>query len=74
MDLLVDAQRLIDFGDNRTGIFVRAKFPNGKWDTADIIILTKESLIEWLESRGEKNEWAESCVGLLLGYGPLFSA
>ena len=70
MELLVDQSRLNASGDARTetGIFVRAKFPNGKWDTADISWLTKESLTEWLRSRGGENEWAEQVVYILLGY------
>ena len=41
MELLVDEKRR-DEGV-RTGIFIRAKFPDGHWDTADIWDLTKES-------------------------------
>lgn len=52
---------------NYTGIFVRAK-NEGKWESVDIAMLTKESLQIWLRSRGGRNEWAESTVLLLLGH------
>lgn len=54
-----------------TGILVRAQDENGVWQNADISELTKESLLEWLRSRGGKNPWAENVIGLLLGHGNL---
>ena len=52
-----------------TGIFVRAKLPSdSRWKNADIVTLDKSSLIAWLRSRGEKNEWAESVVLALLDH------
>lgn len=51
-----------------TGIFVRAKDPNGQWVNADIWQLDRDSLIEWLRSRGGDNPWAEQVVCLLLGH------
>lgn len=56
-----------------TGIYVRAKHKNGGWESVDIVLLEKESLLEWLRSRGGNNPWAEDCVGLLLGHGHLHS-
>lgn len=53
-----------------TGIYVRAKC-NGKWGSYDIATLEKESLFQWLRSRGGENVWAENVVGILLGHGPL---
>lgn len=42
-----------------------------KWGNFDIADLTKESLLEWLRSRGGENKWAEDTVGILLGHGAL---
>lgn len=50
-----------------TGIYVRAK-RDDKWESVDIAVLTKESLLSWLRSRGGSNPWAESTVALLLGH------
>lgn len=69
MELIVDNKRLEKFGNqNHTGIYVRAKLPNGKWDAVDILLLTKDSLLTWLRSRGGENTWAENCVAILLGH------
>lgn len=54
-----------------TGIFVRAQDNNGKWHSADIAHLDKDSLLVWLRSRGGDNALAENTVGLLLGHGHL---
>ena len=54
-----------------TGVYVRAQFSDGKWGSVDIAILTKESLLSWLKSRGGDNPWAEDVVGILLGHGHL---
>jgi hypothetical protein len=51
-----------------TGIFVRAKLPNGKIDAVDIAFLDKDSLLKWLRSRGGHNEFAEEVVLVLLGH------
>jgi hypothetical protein len=53
-----------------TGIFVRAKVGD-KWDIVDIAELDKASLLAWLRSRGGDNQWAENCVGMLLGHGAI---
>lgn len=81
MGLQIDQVRYNHFGpDDRrvTGIFVRARHPEqtthdmaGRWDTIDIYFLTRDSLLEWLRSRGGDNEWAENVVGTLLGHGHL---
>lgn len=62
-----------------TGIFVRALREGidsegntkHKWDSVDISRLTKESLLQWLRSRGGDNPFAEDTVGILLGHGHL---
>lgn len=67
IDLQVDETRL---GFGPTGIFVRAKNSEGRWDSVDIAELDKESLLVWLKSRGGDNPWAESTVLILLGHTP----
>ena len=57
-----------------TGIYVRAKNPDGNWVDSDISELDKASLHTWLRSRGGENEWAESVVFMLLGHGPFLDA
>ena len=75
VELLVDGERLepnVSAGIYaRTGIYVRAKQPDGKWISADLCQLSKESLLAWLRSRGGNNPWAEDTVGILLGHGHL---
>lgn len=67
MELLVDSSR-INYGN--TGIFVRAK--NGAhYGSFDICELEKDSLLEWLRSRGGDNKYAEDVVGIILGHGHL---
>lgn len=51
-----------------TGIFVRAKVDD-RWVSADIAVLTPESLLQWLRSGEGKNLMAENTVGILLGHG-----
>lgn len=53
--------------DGKTGIFVRA-LAEGRPSSVDIACLDRESLSDWLRSRGGKNEWAESVVLKLLGH------
>ena len=55
---------------NFTGIFIRAKGSEG-WDSFDIAVLDKPSLLAFLKSRGGDNRWAEDTVGILLGHGHL---
>jgi hypothetical protein len=52
---------------NVTGIYVRAKY-HDKWGAHDIAVLTRESLFQWLRSRGGANDWAEQVVFALLHY------
>ena len=67
-NLNVNPDRYGEEGYN-TGIFIRALTPEGKWDSVDIAVLDKESLFEFLRSRGGENVWAENCVSILFGYG-----
>ena len=53
--------------DDNTGIIVRA-LVDGRPASVDIACLDKESLHDWLRSRGGNNEWAEHVVMLLLGH------
>ena len=55
-----------------TGIYVRARVPpDWGWESVDIGLLDRESLLEWLRSHGGNNPWAESIVCVLLGHqGP----
>jgi hypothetical protein len=53
--------------DDKTGIFVRA-LVDGRPQSVDIACLDRESLHDWLRSRGGKNEWAENVVMQLLGH------
>ena len=59
-------ERIGKFGE--TGIYVRAQDINGKWISCDIADLTRDSLFQWLRSRGGENPYAENVVGLLLGH------
>lgn len=52
--------------ERSTGIYVRAEGIYG-WKSVDIIDLEPSSLKSWLRSSGEKNNWAEQVVYLLLG-------
>ena len=65
-ELKADPDRVDKYSD--TGIYVRAKTPEGKWDAVDIAELDLPSLKAWLRSRGGDNEWAENTVYLLLGH------
>lgn len=68
MELHVDKNRAIDAQwKNATGMYVRAEI-DGRWGAHDIAVLTKESLLEWLRSRGGHNRWAEGIVASLLGH------
>jgi len=69
VEFLVDPERLEP--NFSTGLYVRAKRPDGKWISADLCQLDKPSLLAWLKSRGGNNRWAEDTVGILLGHGHL---
>jgi hypothetical protein len=70
----VDLGRCLNDEETGTGIYIRAKLVNGgteRWVDADLVELDKASVLAWLRSRGGDNPWAENCVGILLGHGPL---
>lgn len=69
MDLNVDPERLDP--QWRTGIWLRAKLPDGTWDNVDLFQLDKPSLLMWLRQAGGNNPIAENTVGILLGHGHL---
>lgn len=72
MELIIDEERFKDAETwGNTGIYVRAKHESGKWESVDIVLLKKDSLLTWLRSRGGDNPYAEDCVGILLGHGHL---
>lgn len=54
-----------------TNIFVRAQHDDGSWESVDIWVLDRGSLLEWLRSRGGNNVLAENVVGVLLEHGHL---
>ena len=68
MDFYVNMERWKHRDEYGTGIFVRA-LVDGKYESADISTLTKQSLFDFLRSRGGENIWAEDVVGIILGYG-----
>lgn len=65
MELLIDPAR-VHHPD--TGIYVRARLADGGFAGVDIAHLDADSLRAWLRSRGEKNEWAEAVVAMILGH------
>jgi hypothetical protein len=67
-ELIIDETRFAEKEKwEGTCIYVRAKGNHG-WDSVDISLLTKESLLDWLRSRGGNNPYAENTVGILLGW------
>lgn len=54
-----------------SGIYIRAKDASGKWVSADITHLDKESVKEWLAAHNRDSRYAEDVVGILLGHGHL---
>ena len=66
MELMVSQQRLDEGFKNETGVYARATMPDGRWVSADICTLTKESLLEWLASREPNSVKVLVCT--LLGY------
>ena len=72
MELHVDHLRLDSFKeDYETAIFVRAVYPGGKVDNADIWLLDRKSFFVWLRSRGGDNLWAENVLMLVFGHEPV---
>lgn len=60
-ELIIDDNRK----DEPTGIYVRAKTKDGKWQSVDIARLTHASITRWLRM---KPNLAENTVLHLLGY------
>lgn len=74
MKLVIDPERAAAryASDVGTGIYVRAADPEtGRVGSYDMAVLNKESLLDFLHSRGECNQWAEDIVGILMGHGHL---
>jgi len=69
-ELVVIEDRWVDRDKWQTGIFVRATTPDGV-KSADIAVLTPESLLKWLKMHDGDNQLAEDTVGILLGHGHL---
>lgn len=69
MELRVDPARDFNRLDEpdplRTGIPIRA-LRDGKWGNADVFELDRESLVEWVRSRGPVSDWAVSIIEILL--------
>jgi len=61
-----DSTRL---GLQHTGIFVRGRRTTGEYGSIDIMHLTRDSLIDWLESRKDV-DLARNTVLLILGHIP----
>ncbi|MHC5779318.1 hypothetical protein [Nostoc sp.] len=73
MNLKIDPERWVNQEDwQGTRIYVRAQHPDGGWETVEITLLDKPSLLSWLKSAGGENRIAENCVGILLGHGSLY--
>lgn len=68
MSLKQDPKRI---GIGETGIYVRAQDSIGQYISCDMSELSKESLLEFIRSRGGDNPWAENCLGIVLGHGHL---
>jgi hypothetical protein len=51
----------------QTGIYVRAT-DGDSYAPHDIAHLSLDSLMRWLRSRGGDNQWAESCLAMILGH------
>jgi hypothetical protein len=64
IDLEVDPARALPGGAVHTGIYVRARL-HDRWDSFDIAMLTRESLLTWLRTTATR---AEEVVLLLLDH------
>lgn len=52
-----------------TSIYVCCQNPdNQQFEAIDIAFLDRQSLLDWLQSRGGNNPWAENTVLLMLGH------
>lgn len=70
-EYLVDSDRLENFEAENfagTGVFVRAKCPDGNYRQVDVTLLTKASLTSWLRSRNGANTWMENFIFCLLDH------
>lgn len=67
-DLRTDLRRQHDFADDPTGIYIRAIGADGRWGTYDIAQLDRDSLVEFVRSRGAVTTWALHIVLILLGH------
>lgn len=72
VELVADPER--EGMESMTGILVRAKDAQGRWESLDIAELDRRSLHAWLRSRGGKNMYAENVVLALLGHAQLIEA
>lgn len=54
-----------------TGLYVRAQGQDGRWDTYDMAELDRDSLVEFIRSRGEVSTWAVHITLILLGHDRL---
>lgn len=50
-DLMIHPDRVGPNYREVTGVYVRAKTPDGRWVNADVIQLTKEPLLRWMAER-----------------------
>lgn len=66
--LYADAKRKEAHG--LTGIFIRARNEDGKFEPTDIAELHRSSLMLFLRQEGEANLWAENCVMIMLNHAP----
>lgn len=58
--------RLRSLGPPDSGLYVRAKMPDGSYDSVDIWCLSREGLLVWLE--GRSIEYHQSVILALLGH------
>jgi len=68
-DLNVDPTRIGEVWE-LTGVYIRAKGPDGRWGSFDIVQLDRESLRAFLEEKPKK--WSVDLVGILCGHGHLY--
>jgi hypothetical protein len=51
-----------------TGLYIRAQRPDDRWDSVDIAELDRDSLVEFVLSRGPVNDWARDIIVIILGH------
>jgi hypothetical protein len=71
MNLQIDSERWGEFNkwDGISGVYVRAKTPEGSYESVDVCFLDDESLIVWLSKYDESE--IRSMVKLLKNLGAL---